>query len=87
MYVIHIKAITSPIGVFVASDKSGPVIHVDVTFPHTTYLSIAADQVQPFMETILSDWLKPLSAGQCTVPQSKKCFRDGLRSATTSLRC
>ena len=30
----------------------GPAIHVDVTLTHTTYLSIVADHVHPFMETV-----------------------------------
>jgi len=29
----------------------GPAIHVDVTLTRTTYLTIVADQVHPFMET------------------------------------
>ncbi|KAK3524459.1 hypothetical protein QTP70_029308, partial [Hemibagrus guttatus] len=33
----------------------GPAIHVDVTLTSTTYLSIVADHVHPFMETMLSD--------------------------------
>lgn len=33
----------------------GPAIHVDVTLTHTTFLSIVADHVHPFMETVLPD--------------------------------
>ncbi len=32
----------------------GPVILVDVTLTHTTYLSIVADHVHPFMETVFA---------------------------------
>ncbi|KAK3535325.1 hypothetical protein QTP70_007940 [Hemibagrus guttatus] len=33
----------------------GPAIHVDVTLTRSTYLSIAADHVHPFMETLFPD--------------------------------
>lgn len=33
----------------------GPVIHVDVTLTHSTYLNIAADHVHPFIETVMPD--------------------------------
>ncbi|KAK3513688.1 hypothetical protein QTP70_028775 [Hemibagrus guttatus] len=33
----------------------GPAIHVDFTLARTTYLSIAADHVHPFMETVFPD--------------------------------
>ena len=32
-----------------------PAIHVDVTLTRTTYLSIVADHVHPFMETVFPD--------------------------------
>jgi len=33
-------------------ETMGPAIHVDVTLTRTTYLSIVADYVHPFMETL-----------------------------------
>ena len=33
----------------------GPAIHVDVPLTRTTYLSIVADHVLPFMETVFPD--------------------------------
>ncbi|KAK3532871.1 hypothetical protein QTP70_001156 [Hemibagrus guttatus] len=33
----------------------GPTVHVDVTVTRSTYLSIAADHVHPFMETLFPD--------------------------------
>ena len=33
----------------------GPAFHVDVTLTCNTYLSIAADHVHPFMETVFPD--------------------------------
>lgn len=33
----------------------GPAIHVDVTLTRTTFLSIVADHVHPFMETVFPD--------------------------------
>ena len=33
----------------------GPAIHVDVTLTRTTYLSIVADHVHPFMEMVFLD--------------------------------
>ncbi|KAK3570021.1 hypothetical protein QTP86_009164 [Hemibagrus guttatus] len=33
----------------------GPVIHVDVTLTRTTYLSIVAEHVHPFMEMVFPD--------------------------------
>lgn len=33
----------------------GPAVHVDVTLTHTTYLSIVADHVSPFMEAVFPD--------------------------------
>ncbi len=63
----------------------GPVIHVDVTLTHTTYLSIVTDHVHLFMETVF-----PGGCGlfqQDNAPTKQKWFRNGLRSATTSLRC
>ncbi len=32
-----------------------PVMHVDFTFTHTTYLSIVTDHVQLFMEMVFPD--------------------------------
>ena len=52
----------------------GPAIRVDVTLTCTTCLSIVADHVHHFMETV--------------VPDGRGLFlQDGLRSTTTSLRC
>ena len=34
----------------------GPAIHVDVTLTRTTYLSIVADRVHTFMETVFPDY-------------------------------
>ncbi|KAK3528924.1 hypothetical protein QTP70_012853 [Hemibagrus guttatus] len=36
-------------------ETSGPAFHVDVTLPRITYLSIVADHVHPFMETVFPD--------------------------------
>ncbi|KAK3530022.1 hypothetical protein QTP86_009926 [Hemibagrus guttatus] len=33
----------------------GPAVHVDVTVTRSTYLSIVADRVHPFMETLFPD--------------------------------
>ena len=52
----------------------GPASHVIVTLTCTTYLSIVAEHVHHFMETV--------------VPDGHGFFlQDGLRSTTTSLRC
>lgn len=36
-------------------EKLEPVIYVDVTFTHTTYLSIVANHVHPAMDIVLPD--------------------------------
>jgi len=62
----------------------GPAINVDVTLTCTTYLSIVADHVHPFMETVFPGG----SFSRIMRPDTKqKWFRNGLRSTTTSLRC
>ena len=64
----------------------GPAIHVDVTLTRTTYLSIVADHVHPFMETVFPDGCGLFQ--QDNAPCHKtKWFRNGLRSTTMSLRC
>lgn len=57
-----------------------PVIHVDVTLTRTTFLS--RRPCAPLHGNSIPWWLWPLSAGWCTLPQSRN-----LRSTTASLRC
>ena len=52
--------------------------HVDITLTHTTYLSIVADYVHSFMETVFPDG--------CGLFH-QKWIRNGLKSTATSFRC
>ncbi|KAK3540543.1 hypothetical protein QTP70_034300 [Hemibagrus guttatus] len=53
----------------------GPAIHVDVTLTRTTYLSIVADHVYPFMETVFPDGCGPFQKDN--VPcQKTKMFQE-----------
>ena len=61
----------------------GPAIHVDVTLTPTTYLSIVADHVHPFMETVFPDGRGLFQQDNAT---KQKGFSNGLRSTTMRLR-
>ncbi|KAK3564655.1 hypothetical protein QTP86_024529, partial [Hemibagrus guttatus] len=50
----------------------GPAIHVDVTLTRTTYLSIVADHVHTFMETVFPDGLFQQDNAPCTKSQSNR---------------
>ena len=63
----------------------GRTINVDVTLTRTTYPSIVADHVHPFMETVLSDGFG-LFQQDYALCHKEKWFRNGLRSTTMSLR-
>ncbi|KAK3530443.1 hypothetical protein QTP86_024354 [Hemibagrus guttatus] len=64
----------------------GPAIHVDVTLTHTTYLSVVADHVQPFMETVFPDDCS-LFQQDSALCHKAKSFRNDLMSTTMSFRC
>jgi len=57
----------------------GPVIHVDVSLTHTTYLSIVADHVHPFMETVFPGGcvlFQQDNAPYCKAKMVQECFEE-----------
>ena len=68
-------------------ENLGPGIHLDVALTCTTYLSIVADQVHPFMATVFpgGSGLFQQDNVPCYTTQNK--FRNGLRSMTKISRC
>ncbi|KAF7642071.1 hypothetical protein LDENG_00265060 [Lucifuga dentata] len=61
----------------------GSYIHVDVTLTCSTYLNMAADQVQPFMAAVFPDGMASFS--RIMHPATlQKMFRNGLRNMTKS---
>ena len=51
----------------------GPAIHVEVTLTRSTYLSIVADHLHPFTETVFPDYCGLFQQDNAPLPQRDNC--------------